>query len=117
LGFISDALEQIKLGQYKNAAVILRENLEDPGLKPSAKIDLMEWIADCYSKEDEPGEASKWFENAARASLESKEIPQIERKRKAVKDLEKAVECCKTLNDIEGIKRLTKLKFSLTPNA
>ena len=67
MGFISDALEQIKLGQYKSAADILKDNLQDPGLKPSAKIDLMEWIADCYSKEEEPGEASKWFEMAAKA--------------------------------------------------
>ena len=89
MGFISDALEQIRLGQYKSAAVILKENLQDAGLKPSAKIDLMEWIADCYSKDEEPGEATKWFENAAKALLESSDIPQIEKKRKAVKDIER----------------------------
>ncbi|MHB1869114.1 MAG: hypothetical protein ACYCPP_09245 [Nitrososphaerales archaeon] len=116
MGFISEALEQIKLGQYKSAAVILKENLRDPTLKASPKIDLMEWIADCYSKEEEPGKASKWFENAARAILESRDIPQIERKRKAIKDIEKAVDCSKTSNDIEEIKGLTKLKFSLSPN-
>ncbi|HVB12299.1 MAG TPA: hypothetical protein VNE86_04140 [Nitrososphaerales archaeon] len=116
MGFISDVLEQIKLGQYKSAAIILEENLQDPTLKPSAKIDIMEWIADCYSKAEEPGEASKWFENAARAILESPDIPQIERKRKAIKDIEKAVDCSKTPNDIERIKGLTKLKFSLGPN-
>ena len=116
MGFISDALEQIKLGQYKSAAVILEENLQDAGLKPSAKTDLMEWIADCYSKEEEPGEASKWFESAAKAILDSTDMSLIERKRKAVKAIEKAVDCCKAQNDIVGIKRLTKMKFSLTPN-
>jgi len=69
-----------------------------------------------YSKDEEPGEASKWFENAARAILESPDIPQIERKRKAIKDIDKAVDCDKARNNIEGIKRLTKLKFSLSPN-
>ena len=90
MGFISDALEQIKLGQVKSAAVILEENLQDAGLKPSARFfDLMEWIADCYSKEEEPGEASKWFESAAKAVLDSTDMPLIERKRKAVKAIKK----------------------------
>jgi tetratricopeptide (TPR) repeat protein len=116
LGFVTEALEQIRLGQYARAAEILKENLQDSTLKPSARIDLMEWIADCYSKEEEYAEATNWFETAANAVLEFSEIPNIEKRRRAMKDIEKALECCKSQNDIAGIKRLTKMKFSLKPD-
>lgn len=116
MGFVAEALEQIKLGQYKAAAAILKENLEDPTLKSAAKIDLMEWIADCYQKEDEFMEGSNWFESAAKKVLELKETPSIEKNRRALEDIEKAIDCCKSQNDIPGIKRLTKLKLSLKPD-
>jgi hypothetical protein len=117
MGFISDALEQIKLKRYKSAATILEQNLNNQGLKPSARVELMEWTADCYSKEGEPEMASKWFESAARAALEARDIPQIERKPKAVKDVDRAIECLNAKNDLEEIKRLSKFKYSLAPGS
>lgn len=115
MGFVTEAMEQIKLGGYKRAAEILKENLSDPSIKGSSKLDLMEWIADCYSKEEEFLESSHWYESAAKASLEAK-VSSVERTRRAIKDIEKAIEQAKTRNDIPEIKRLTKLKYSLKPD-
>ena len=74
MGFISDVLEQINWGIQMSADMV-KDNLHNTGLKPSAKIDLMERIADCYSKEEQPGDASKWFEMAAKAVLDSSDCP------------------------------------------
>ncbi|MGI0090912.1 MAG: hypothetical protein ACREBS_04315 [Nitrososphaerales archaeon] len=77
----------------------------------------MEWIADCHLKSNgEQDEAAKWFEAAGKASLERKEMSQVERKRKALSDFEKAVKACENGNDIAVIKRITKLNFLITSN-
>lgn len=115
MGFVSDALEQIRLKQYKSAASIIEQNLNNQGLKPSARVELMEWTADCYAKGSEPETAAKWFENAAKAALDARDIPETERKPKAIKNLDLAIECLNAKDNLDEIKRLTKLKYSLAP--
>lgn len=113
MGFIAEALWQIKQGEYRTAAKVLSDNLHENGLNPVSKISLMEWIAECYNKCDEGIEAAKWFELASKATLDCVDLPHLEKKRKAVRELEKAIECYKVTNDLEGIKRVTRLKFTL----
>ncbi len=115
MGFISDALEQIRLKQYKSAALIIEQKVNDQSLKPSSRVELMEWTADCYAKGSEPEMAAEWFENAAKAALDARDIPETERKPKAVKNLERAIECLNAKDHLDEIKRLTKLKYSLAP--
>lgn len=115
MGFISEALWQIKQGEYKAAAKVLSENLEN-GLNPVSKISLMEWIAECYMKCDEGIEAARWFETAGKAVLECPEIPSVEKRKKAIRELEKAIDCYKNANNLTEIKRVTLLKYSLAPS-
>ena len=109
-------MAKIRLGDFKSAAGILIDNLGDPTLKPTAKIDLMEWIADCHSKAEDEVEAAKWFERAGKSWLESKDLSALERRTKALSDFSRAVEASKRGNDLEGIRRATRLKTSLNPN-
>lgn len=113
MGFISEALWQIKQGEYKAAAKVLSENL-DKGLNPTSLVSLMEWIAECYLKCGEETEAATWFEKAGKAVLECPEMSDIEKSKKAIRELEKAIDCYKNANNVNEIKRVTLLKYSLT---
>ncbi|MCL5068011.1 MAG: hypothetical protein M1368_06630 [Thaumarchaeota archaeon] len=115
MGFITEALWQIKQGEYKSAAKVLTENL-DNGLNPTSRISLMEWIAECYLKCEELLLAANWFEKAGVSILECPEIPNLERRRKAIRALEKALDCHKDANNTTEIKRITLLKYSLAPS-
>ncbi len=116
MGFVADALWQIKLGDYRSAAALLETHLKDEGLKPVSKVSLMEWAADCYCKCEEHGEAAKWFELAGQTVLECPGVAPFESKRKAATFFERALDCHRSINDIQGIKRTAALKYSLTPS-
>ncbi|MGI0080315.1 MAG: hypothetical protein ACRECH_11890 [Nitrososphaerales archaeon] len=114
MGFVVEALWQIKLGEFKSAASLLETHLKDEGLKPVSRLSLMEWAADCYCKCQEHGQAAKWFEVAGRTVLECPGLAPFERRSKAAAFFERALECHRVANDIQGIKRISALRYSLT---
>jgi len=114
MGFVEEALLRIKAGDHRSAAEILIAHVDDQDLKKVARINLMEWIGESYSKCDEKGEAAIWYEKAGNALLEAKEIASYERKKNALQDFERAVDCYKSENDKEGIRRVSVLKYSLS---
>ena len=114
MGFVAEALAQIKTGDYHSAAKTLEEHVNDVDLKADSKVNIMEWIGECYSKCDEPKNSALWYERSGRLILESKEMPSFERNKKAIQDFEKAMESCKVANDVEGIKRLAGLKYAVS---
>lgn len=114
MGFIAEVLWQIKLGDYKSAANLLETHLGDTNLKTSSKVGLMEWMADCYSKCEETEVAAKWFEMAGQAAIDCRGFSEAEKRRKAAEYFERALECHKVCNNIQGIKRMAALKYSIT---
>ncbi len=114
MGFVEEALLLIKAGDHRTAAKILTEHVDDPDLKKVARINVMEWIGESYSKCDEKGDAAIWYEKAGNAILETKEMASFERKKKALQDFERAMDCYKSENDKDGIRRVSVLKYSLS---
>ena len=114
MGFVEEALLLIKAGDHRAAAKILTEHVDDADLKKLARINVMEWIGESYSKCDEKDDAAVWFEKAGKAYLETKEIASFERKKKALQDFERALDCYKSDNNKNGIKRVSVLKYSLS---
>jgi hypothetical protein len=113
LGFISDAISQIKLKQYEAAAKTLSDHLNEEGLREASKISLMEWIAECYLKVEKKHEAAMWLERAARSALQCDELTEIEKKRLVSNQLSQAIDYYYTENDTEGLKRASTLKYSM----
>jgi len=117
MGFVEEALLLIKAGDHRTAAKVLREHVDDPDLKKAARINIMEWIGESYSKCDDKGNAAIWYEKAGKAVLETKEMASFERKKKALQDFEKAMDCYKSEDDKDGIRRVSVLKYSLSNQA
>ena len=114
MGFVDEALLKIKAGDHSGAAMILTEHVDDKDLKPSARINVMEWIGESYSNCDEKGKAASWFEKAGNAVLVAADIAPFEKKKKALQDFERAMDCYKSLDDKAGIRRVSVLKYSLS---
>jgi hypothetical protein len=111
MGFVSEAMQLIKMNNFDAAAKILESHLNDSGLKPSAKVGLMSWISECYLKQDDRGNAAKWAEQAGRAALTCKDMPSDEKKRRAREEFERALSYYEAINDISGMGRLATLKY------
>lgn len=113
LGFLSDALALMKMRQYLEAAKLMQSHLNDPDIIPSAKIGLMSWIGECYAKSENRHEAGHWYEEAGRAALACKTIPESEKMRKARDELEVALAHYEAINDLKGMGRVASLKYGL----
>jgi TolA-binding protein len=113
LGFLSDALALMKMRQYLEAAKLMQSHLNDHDIIPSAKIGLMSWIGECYAKAENKSEAGHWYEEAARAALACKTIPESEKIRKAKDELEVALAHYEAINDRKGMGRVASLKYGL----
>ncbi|MHB8567614.1 MAG: hypothetical protein ACYC7D_13460 [Nitrososphaerales archaeon] len=114
MGFMAEAIMQIRMNNYGHASRILLAQLSDPKLKQSSKIILMEWIGECLSKAGEREKAATWFEKAARSTLDCAEISRFDKRQRALNDIEKAFEGYSSENDYNGIKRVALIKHSLT---
>jgi hypothetical protein len=115
LSYIAEAITQIRQGDFESAAKILSGHLRDEGMRPDSKLSLMEWIADCYAKSQNRREAGRWFELAAEAARDCRQMAEYQRKRKAVYELSQALECYLADNNVEGIRRVSRLKYLLNP--
>ncbi|MHB1907620.1 MAG: hypothetical protein ACYCQJ_01965 [Nitrososphaerales archaeon] len=113
LGFISDAMLLMKTGNFERTAKLLESHLSDSDLKPSAKIGIMAWIADCYLKIGDQGRAARWLESAGKAALDCKDIPAQEKKRRALDAFERALGCYEIADDLKGMGRMASLKYGL----
>jgi len=114
MGFVEEALLRIKAGDHKGAAIILTAHVDDPDLKKAARINVMEWIGESYFNCDEKTAAAQWFERAGNGIMELSDMALFERKKKALQDFERAMDCYKSLDDKPGIRRISVLKYSLT---
>ena len=113
MGFMSEAIVQIRMKNYAVATKILSAHLNDLGLKQSSRITLMEWIGECFANAGERTKAAAWFENAARSILECSEIPKFDKRQRAIKDIEKAFDAYSSEDDLNGIKRIAVFRHSL----
>ncbi len=113
MGIIADALALMKVNQYASAAKLLEDHINDPGLKSSAKIGLMSWIGECYLKVEDRANAAKWYELAARQALRCKELSEYDREKRALLELDQALNYFEAVNDVPGMSRVANLKYSL----
>ncbi len=98
---------------YDVATRILSSHLNDPGLKQSSRVTLMEWIGECFTKLGDRARAAVWFEKAARSTLECEDIPKFDKRQRAIEDIEKAFDAYSSQDDLNGIKRIAVIKHSL----
>jgi hypothetical protein len=115
MGFVSEAMQLIKMNNFEAAAKMLESHLNDPGLKPSAKVGLMSWISECYHKREDKENAARWAEQAGRAALACKDMSSDERARRAREESERALSYYEAINDVSGMGRLASLKYGLHP--
>src|SRR5579875_2215125 len=113
MGFMADALLLIRLRKYDEAAKLLEKHVYDPNLKESSRTGLMSWVGDCYLKAEDRRKAARWFELAGNAALQCKDLSQFEREKRAMTEFEHAMNCYETEYDVEGMKRVATLKYSL----
>jgi hypothetical protein len=113
MGFISEAMQLIKMNNFEAAANMLESHLNDPGIKPSAKVGIMSWISECYQKREDKLQAAKWSEKAGRAALACKDMSTEEKTRRAREEFERALGYFEAVNDVNGMGRLATLKYGL----
>jgi tetratricopeptide (TPR) repeat protein len=113
MGFVAEAIWLIKIRRYQEAAKLLERHLSDADLKQSAKSGLMSWIGECYLKAEDRRNAGRWFEQASKAASESQDLEAGEKQSRILKELEEAMECYKSEDDISGIARIASLRDSL----
>lgn len=111
---IPKAFSQINPREYHEAALTLQKYL-DPlsGTKLSTKVELMRWVANCFSKSGDSLKAAHWFEMAAKSTLGCRGIYYLEHKTNALADVELAISCYMKGNDPERVKRLSKMRDSM----
>jgi hypothetical protein len=113
MGFLSEAIQQMKMNNFGEAAKMLESHLNDQGLKSSAKISVMSWISECYQKVEDRALAAKWAEQAGRAALTCMDIPREEKMKRAREEFERALGYYEAINDVSGMGRMAGLKYGL----
>lgn len=112
MGFIAEGLWQIKIGDYRSAARLFQDHLSDIDLKSTSKISLMAWIGECYSNCEDCAEAGKWFELAGTTIKNCAKFSDTDRRKRSKQLFELALEAYRSANDIEGIRRASRLMYS-----
>lgn len=113
MGFVSEAIQLMKMNNFGEAAKMLESHLNDQGLKPSAKVGMMSWISECYQKLEDRVKAAKWAEQAGRAALACRDMPREEKVKRAREEFERALSYYETINDVNGMGRMASLKYGL----
>jgi hypothetical protein len=113
LGFVAESIFLMKRNQFGHAAKLLESHVNDPGIKPAARIGIMAWIGECYVKGENLQSAANWFEKAGRAALSCKDIEMDVRKKRAISELEQAIAYYEAVDDVSGMSRAATLKYSL----
>jgi len=116
MGFVSEALQLMKMNNYSEAAKLMESHLSDLDLKPSAKVSIMSWISECYAKSDDRQSAGRWSEQAGRTALACQSIPKFEKMQKAREEFEIAMGHYEAVNDVKGMGRMASLKYGMTTN-
>jgi len=114
LSFMAEAMWLMKKNNYATAARILESHLRDSDLRPSAKIGIMAWIAECHLKAKDHGLAARWFKLAGSATLKCDELMPWEKKKRAIQEFDLALSHYEAIDDIDGISRVATLRYSLT---
>lgn len=117
MGFVSEALQLMKMNNYAEAAKLMEAHLNDADLKPSAKIGIMSWIAECYAKSDDRAQAGRWSEQAGRAALACQSIPKFEKMKKAREEFEIAMGHYEAVNDVKGMGRMASMKYGISSSS
>jgi hypothetical protein len=114
MGFVSEALQLMKMNNFADAAKLMEAHLNDSDLKPSAKVSIMSWISECYAKAEDRQSAGRWSEQAGRAALACQSIPRFEKMKKAREEFEVAMGHYEAVNDVKGMGRMASLKYGMT---
>jgi tetratricopeptide (TPR) repeat protein len=108
LASISEAFELAKLGNQAQAAEVLRhefEKLQSPG----RRIDLCEWIADCFEKLQEYTQAGNWYEMAGELILSQVGTSMPAAVVNAFREYERALDCYERGNEAEDVERCDQI--------
>jgi hypothetical protein len=111
--FVSEAIQLMKSNNFRDAAKLMESHLNDVGLRAGAQIEMMIWIADCYSKAEDMEAAAKWSEEAGRATLACKEMARFDKLKGAKERFDAAMGYYKAINDRPGIMRMAAFKERL----
>ena len=106
----------MKQRNFRESAKLFESHLNDSDLKPSAKIGIMAWIAECYLKAGDMGQAAKWSESAGKAALSCEDLPRHEKLRRALEEFDRAIGYYEAANDFGGMGRAASLKYGLDPS-
>ena len=88
---VAEAFDLARGGNRELAARILRQEFEKLQ-SPNQKVELCEWIANCFEDLHDFDQAADWYEMAAALSLSQTGSPLINAIM-ATREYEKAVEC------------------------
>ena len=105
---ISEAFELAKLGNQTQAAEILRhefEKLQSPG----RRIDLCEWIADCFEKLQDYNHAGNWYEMAGELILAQMGAAMPSAVVNAFREYERAMDCYERGDELEDVERCDQI--------
>jgi tetratricopeptide (TPR) repeat protein len=112
LHFISQAIECLKLGNYLEAAEILKRRISQGNLNSESKFQLCEWVAECYKNSGDYEEAGKWFEEAAKVAIGNNSVPSKKaRYIIATQEFQKALDCYMNTSDHNLIRRASAEKY------
>jgi tetratricopeptide (TPR) repeat protein len=116
LGNITEAIEAYRRNDWRGAARLLEEELKNPQLKHENRIEVCEWIGQCYEGLEEYEDAGIWYEWAAKYTLEDQTKTTSARIASAVKEIDRAMECYKAEGDLNLIKHASAIKYRLQHN-
>jgi hypothetical protein len=105
---ISEAYDLAKLGNQTGAAEILRhefEKLQSPG----RRIDLCEWIADCFERLQDYIQAGNWYEMAGELILAQVGSSMPAAVVTAFREYERALECYELGNEVGDVERCDQI--------
>ncbi len=112
---VGDAFELARLGNKDGAAEMLRHEFEKLQ-SPAHRIDLCEWIADCFERLEDFTQAGNWYETAGDLILAQVGVSVSAAVVNAYREYERALACYERGEEIEDVERccqiLTALKNS-----
>jgi len=112
LASINEAFELARLGNQRQATEILRhefEKLQSPG----RRIDLCEWIADCFEKLQEYTQAGNWYEMAGELILAQMGASTPAAVVNAFHEYERALDCYERGDEVEDVERCDQILTTL----
>jgi hypothetical protein len=108
LASISEAFELAKLGDQVGAAELLRHEFQKLQ-SPARRIDLCEWIADCFERLCDYTQAGNWYERAGELILAQVGSTMPAAAVNAFREYQLALGCYERSDEVEDVERCTEI--------